>query len=379
MADTARHPLLILLAVVAATAIIVAISVVVVLYHKRNKRKKNRELSDAGSRTSARWLPQYNSYAVGKSFTFEEIREATSNFAQSLVIGVGGFGKVFCGVVDDGTKKVAIKRWNPSPEQSMHEVQAKIEALSKLQHPHLVSLIGFCLFKKEMILVWEYMEHGTLREHLYNNSGKPVLSCSWRHRLHMCIGAARGLHYLHTGGIIHRNVKTTTILIDKNWVAKVSDFGFPKSALTRASQMHLSTSHVNGSYGYTDPEYFCREQLTDKSDVYSFGVVLFEVLMARTALNPALPSDQVSLANYALACQRNGTLPDAVDPVIKDEITPECLEKFAETAVKCLADQGMERPTMGGVLSNLELAMQLLNSMPMQNKPLIQQNHMLYV
>ncbi|XBH94467.1 hypothetical protein VPH35_085241 [Triticum aestivum] len=308
----------------------------------------------------------------------EEIREATSNFTEALVIGVGGFGKVFCGVVDDGTKtKVAIKRWNPSPEQSMHEAQAKIEALSKLRHPHLVSLIGFCLFKKEMILVCEYMEHGRLREHLYNNSGKPVLS--WRHRLHMCIGAARGLHYLHTGGIIHRNVKTTTILIDKNCVAKVSDFGFPKSALTRASQMHLSTSHVNGSYGYTDPEYFCREQLTAKSDVYSFGVVLLEVLMARTALNPALPSDQVSLAKYALACQRNGTLPDAVDPVIKDKITPECLEKFAETAVRCLADQGMERPTMGGVLSNLELAMQLLNSMPMQNKPLIQQYHMLYV
>jgi serine/threonine protein kinase len=350
----------------AAVGIVAAICVVV--YHN----KKTKELSGSESHTSGGWLPLYHSHTSGKSsghlaanlggmcrhFSLAEMKAGTKNFSESLVIGVGGFGKVYRGMVD-GDTKVAIKRSNPSSEQGVLEFQTEIEMLSKLRHRHLVSLIGFCEEDNEMILVYDYMEHGTLREHLYNKGGKPPLS--WRHRLDICIGAARGLHYLHTGAkytIIHRDVKTTNILVDENWVAKVSDFGLSKSGSTTVNQAHVSTM-VKGSFGYLDPEYFRRQQLTDKSDVYSFGVVLFEVLMARPALNPALPRDQVSLADYALICQRKGTLPDVVDPTIKDQIAPECLIKFAETAEKCLADQGIERPSMGDVLWNLEFAMQL--------------------
>uniref|UniRef100_A0ACD5VP50 Uncharacterized protein n=1 Tax=Avena sativa TaxID=4498 RepID=A0ACD5VP50_AVESA len=350
----------------AAVGIVAAICVVV--YHN----KKSRELSGKGSHTSG-WLPMYNSHTSGskssghlvanlagmcRHFSLAEMKAATKNFSESLVIGVGGFGKVYSGMVD-GDTKVAIKRSNPSSEQGVLEFQTEIEMLSKLRHRHLVSLIGFCEDNNEMILVYDYMEHGTLREHLYNKGGKPPLS--WQCRLDICIGAARGLHYLHTGAkytIIHRDVKTTNILVDENWVAKVSDFGLSKSGSTTVNQAHVSTM-VKGSFGYLDPEYFRRQQLTDKSDVYSFGVVLFEVLMARPALNPALPREQVSLADYALICQRKGTLADVVDPAIKHQIAPECLIKFAETAEKCLADQGIERPSMGDVLWNLEFAMQL--------------------
>jgi serine/threonine protein kinase len=284
------------------------------------------------------------------------MQQATNFFDAELLIGAGGFGKVYRGKLENG-KVVAIKVANPESRQGPNEFHNEIELLYGLRHQNLVTLVGCCNEDSELILVYNYMANGSLSKHLYGGDFVPL---SWKQRLGICLGAAKGLLYLHTGAkqtIIHRDVKTTNILLDENLVPKVADFGISKKG-PLLDKSHVTTN-VKGSFGYVDPEYFRTKYLTKKSDVYSFGVVLIEVICGRPALDDTRTTQEMNLALWALSCHKKGTFNELVDPYLIGKVNMDSLNKVLELAWKCLEERRVNRPPMGYVLCQLEEALHL--------------------
>uniref|UniRef100_A0A251SE33 Protein kinase domain-containing protein n=1 Tax=Helianthus annuus TaxID=4232 RepID=A0A251SE33_HELAN len=294
-------------------------------------------------------------------FSLEEIQSSTKDFDDDMVIGEGGFGKVYKGQLsseEDG-HVVAIKRLNPMSNQGEHEFRAEIETLSKLRHRHLVSLIGYCDDNKEMILVYEYMPNGTLYHHLH----QAEITLNWYQRIKIGIGAALGLDYLHTGvssehRIIHRDVKSTNILLDENMTAMISDFGLSKINPTNQSSSWVDAS-VKGTFGYLDPEYFYTKKLSRKTDVYAFGVVLFELLTGRRAVDDRYGEEECSLVTWAKKCVKEKNLDQMVDSNIKGTIFPKCLIRFTQIAYGCVRSIPKVRPTMIQVVTSLQAILEL--------------------
>ncbi|MED6220424.1 hypothetical protein PIB30_044668 [Stylosanthes scabra] len=324
-----------LLAIVGAVALVSVIAVVLFLVCLKLKKMKHDE--------SVNWLPmekkgggsshshtRYGSSHGSSSssyshvpnlnkISFDELQVATNNFDQNWVIGKGNFGTVYKGLLNNGMR-VAVKRL--LQQQGLLDMEEEIKILLRIRHRHLVSLMGYCYERPEMILVYEYMEKGTLKDHIYNSN------LCWIQRLEICIGAARGLNYLHNGsscrGInnVHSHVKSSNILLDENNMAKISGFGLSRK--------------LGGS----------DEKKMRCDDVYSLGVVLVEVVCGR-------------VGEWGSIWKKKGRLEEIVDPCIKGEIDGKSLTKFGETVDKCLRKKGLERPCMSDVLWDLEYALQL--------------------
>ncbi|BFG34126.1 hypothetical protein CerSpe_204000 [Prunus speciosa] len=298
-----------------------------------------------------------------KSFSFNDLKMATRNFRPDSVLGEGGFGSVFKGWIDEnsftaakpGTGIVlAVKRLNQESFQGHREWLAEVNYLGQFHHPNLVKLIGFCLEDEHRLLVYEFMPRGSLENHLFRR-GSYFQPLSWNLRMKVALGAAKGLAFLHSSEtkVIYRDFKTSNILLDSNYNAKLSDFGLAKDGPT-GDKSHVST-RVMGTYGYAAPEYLATGHLTAKSDIYSFGVVLLEMLSGRRAVDKNRPSGEHNLVEWAkpfLANRRK--IFRIIDNRLEGQYSMDGAYKAASLASRCLSTESKLRPNMDEVVTALE-------------------------
>ncbi|KAG7548380.1 Protein kinase domain [Arabidopsis suecica] len=283
-------------------------------------------------------------------FSYEELEEATDNFSKEL--GDGGFGTVYYGTLKDG-RAVAVKRLFERSLKRVEQFKNEIEILKSLKHPNLVILYG-CTTRhsRELLLVYEYISNGTLAEHLHGNQAQSRPIC-WPARLQIAIETASALSFLHTSGIIHRDVKTTNILLDNNYQVKVADFGL--SRLFPTDQTHISTA-PQGTPGYVDPEYYQCYRLNEKSDVYSFGVVLSELISSKEAVDITRHRHDINLANMAISKIQNDAIHELADLSLgfaRDPSVKKMMSSVAELAFRCLQQEREVRPSMDEIVEIL--------------------------
>ncbi|XP_023641140.1 probable receptor-like protein kinase At1g49730 isoform X3 [Capsella rubella] len=333
---------------IAVTAFaLVMLAVLIVLI-----QRKKQELDDSkGLECDLKTLPsprprsiihEGNSSAFRK-FSYREIRKATEDF--KMVIGSGGFGTVHKAEFSNGLV-AAVKRLNKSSEQAEDEFCREIELLARLHHRHLVALKGFCNKKNERFLVYEYMANGSLKDHIHSTEKPPL---SWETRMKIAIDVANALEYLHfycDPPLCHRDIKSSNILLDENFVAKLADFGLAHASRDGSICFEPVNTDIRGTPGYVDPEYVVTQELTEKSDVYSYGVVLLEIITGKGAVVEG--RNLVEMCTPLLLSESRRI--DLVDPRIKDCIDGEQLETVVAVVRWCTEKEGVARPSIKQVL-----------------------------
>ncbi|XP_068651708.1 receptor-like serine/threonine-protein kinase ALE2 [Aristolochia californica] len=290
-----------------------------------------------------------------KAFSLVEIERATDNFNDSRILGEGGFGLVYRGILEDGIK-VAVKVLKRDDQQGSREFLAEVEMLSRLHHRNLVKLIGICTEEHSRCLVYELIPNGSVESHLHDVD-KEIAPLDWTARMKIALGSARGLAYLHEDSsprVIHRDFKSSNILLEYDFTPKVSDFGLARTALDEGHE-HIST-RVMGTFGYVAPEYAMTGHLLVKSDVYSYGVVLLELLSGRKPVDMSQPPGQENLVTWArpLLTSKEG-LETIIDPALGTDLPFDSVAKVAAIASMCVQPEVSHRPFMGEVVQALKL------------------------
>ncbi|XP_006348883.1 serine/threonine-protein kinase CDL1 [Solanum tuberosum] len=342
----------------AIASLFVAFSYYCYIRNKVAKRLKNRTYTESACEDKGNSFSNLKVIAEKgiQVFTFKQLHSATGGFGKSNVIGNGAFGSVYRGVLQDG-RKVAIKLMDQAGKQGEEEFKVEVELLCRLRSPYLLSLIGYCSESSHKLLVYEFMANGGLQEHLYpikgSNNCCPKLD--WKTRLRIALEAAKGLEYLHehvNPPIIHRDLKSSNILLDKNFHAKVSDFGLAKLGSDKAGG-HVST-RVLGTQGYVAPEYALTGHLTTKSDVYSYGVVLLELLTGRVPVDMKRSPGEGVLVSWALPrLTDREKVVEIMDPALEGQYSMKEVIQVAAIAAMCVQPEADYRPLMADVVQSL--------------------------
>ncbi|KAL3753760.1 hypothetical protein ACJRO7_001059 [Eucalyptus globulus] len=343
-----------------AAAVLFGFTVLFVVHWQRKHIKREAQLSLTKMREDI--LNANCSGKVAKIFTGKEITRATGNFSKENLLGVGGFGEVFKGTLDDGTV-IAVKRAKLGNTKGIDQILNEVRILCQVNHRSLVILLGCCVDLELPLLIYEYISYGNLFDHLHGAYKSKWAPLTWYRRLNIAHQTAEGLAYLHTSAvppIFHRDIKSSNILLDEKLDAKVSDFGLSRLAETDAT--HITTC-AQGTLGYLDPEYYLNFQLTDKSDVYSFGVVLLELLTSKKAIDFNRDEEDVNLAIHIKKILKEERLMDAVDPAIKEGATKlelETMKALGYLASSCLDERRHNRPNMKEVADEIEYISSIL-------------------
>ncbi|CAA2965245.1 serine threonine- kinase ACR4 [Olea europaea subsp. europaea] len=321
---------------------------------------------------SGKIMPELDGIKIRRAqkFTYEQLEIATDAFKEESLVGKGSFSRVFKGVLKDGTM-VAVKMaiMSPDMQKNSKEFHTELDLLSRLNHAHLLNLLGYCEEGGQRLLVYEFMANGSLHQHLHGNKELKE-QLDWIRRVTIAVQAARGIEYLHGYAcppVIHRDIKSSNILIDEEHNARVADFGL--SLLGPANSSSPLAELPAGTLGYLDPEYYRLHYLTTKSDVYSFGVLLLEIISGRKAID--MKYEEGNVVEWAVPLIKADDIEAILDPVLKPPSDLEALKRIANVASKCVRMRGKERPSMDKVTTSLERALALLMGTPCNEQPIL--------